>query len=525
MKINTVHIHNFRSIPDAVISFQDYSILVGENNVGKSNIIDAIRCFYGDIRFEETDFCKQANAGDTAWIEIEYDLTRTEYASLDAKYQVIPNKLRIRKDISRGRGFRAFTAKGFERGTFYGSRKFKPDMLGTLIYVPAVIDPKENTKMSGTSAMNSLLNLVASRGGLEAEFNKNFQPLYEYMKSCTQPIGYNISRAIAATGIGVDIGPRKISFAEMLKFMMALNIQDQAGTMDLNQIGTGTQRKVIAELIKYVSNFTLTTTDSGRELENTVRLIKKLKAENDQGEKIFSPELNILLFEEPEVSLHPNAVSDLAADLRNFASNPGNQVIATTHSPQLVSEDVMDLNGIIKVDRAGPNTQIYQNNIPDSDLSPAQNLVYFDRPRSDIFFSRKVVLVEGPTEYALYNYLKRKNLLPKSATQNATVIECVGKWPMPYFQRVLNNYNIRHSVLYDTDGNPNRPDNIAVRNQFSALTDYSYGFPQDIETFCGIKKQGNPAINIVRAFDSGQVAPDKQAAIIQIYKDLLTKHK
>ena len=96
---------------------------------------------------------------------------------------------------------------------------------------------------------------------------------------------------------------------------------------------------------------------------------------------------------------------------------------------------------------------------------------------------------------------------------------------MPYFQRVLNNYNIRHAVLYDTDGDPNRADNIAVRQEFSPLTDYSYGFPKDIETFCGIKKQGNPAINIVRAFESGQVAPDKRAAIVQVFQDLLTKTK
>ena len=133
------------------------------------------------------------------------------------------------------------------------------------------------------------------------------------------------------------------------------------------------------------------------------------------------------MFEEPEVSLHPSAISDLATDLRNFASSPNNQVIATTHSSQLVSEDIMDLNSVIKVDRDGTKTQVFQNKIPDSDLSSAKNLVYFDRPRSDMFFARKVVLMEGPTEYALYNYLRRTGALPQNISQNVTVIDCVGK--------------------------------------------------------------------------------------------------
>ena len=70
--------------------------------------------------------------------------------------------------------------------------------------------------------------------------------------------------------------------------------------------------------------------------------------------------------------------------------------------------------------------------------------------------------------------------------------------------------------MYDTDGDPNRPDNIAVRNEFSELTDYSYGFPRDIETFCGIKKSGNPAINIVNKFKDGIVPMEKQAEIVDI---------
>jgi predicted ATP-dependent endonuclease of OLD family len=265
-------------------------------------------------------------------------------------------------------------------------------------------------------------------------------------------------------------------------------------TANIDGLGTGMQRIVVSNVLKMCS-------ESG------------------------SKETTILLFEEPEANMHSNAIEDLAYNLRHFAKADNQQVIATTHSGHLVSEDIMDTRGLIRVDKQNGLTTIYQNTMPDTELESAKNLVYFDRPRSDMFFAKKVVLVEGPTEYMLYNYLKKRGDLPHSLTRDVTLIDSIGKWPMPYFQKILNSYNIRHSVLYDLDGNPNRPDNIAVRNEFSELTDYSYGFSHDIETFCGIKKSGNPAINIINKFKDGTVAKEKQAEVIEIFKNLITQKK
>jgi predicted ATP-dependent endonuclease of OLD family len=43
MKINNIKIHNFRSIKDSVFSIYDYSLLIGENNSGKTNVLTALR--------------------------------------------------------------------------------------------------------------------------------------------------------------------------------------------------------------------------------------------------------------------------------------------------------------------------------------------------------------------------------------------------------------------------------------------------------------------------------------------------
>ncbi|RLC54953.1 MAG: ATP-dependent endonuclease, partial [Candidatus Cloacimonadota bacterium] len=46
MKIENIIIHNFRSIKDTSFDLNDYNLLIGENNTGKSTILTALRTFY-----------------------------------------------------------------------------------------------------------------------------------------------------------------------------------------------------------------------------------------------------------------------------------------------------------------------------------------------------------------------------------------------------------------------------------------------------------------------------------------------
>lgn len=62
MKLTRIRIHNFRSMIDADIDIHDFIMLVGANNAGKSNFINALRCFYGDLKWTEDDLPKIKNA-------------------------------------------------------------------------------------------------------------------------------------------------------------------------------------------------------------------------------------------------------------------------------------------------------------------------------------------------------------------------------------------------------------------------------------------------------------------------------
>lgn len=482
MKIKSVTINNFRSIQHAKIDFHDYSIIVGENNVGKSNIIDAIRYFYGDLELTSRDWCLvNEDEPYDVWVEVEYDISPQEYNNLPKEYRIHQDKLCVRKEIDLSTVDEPFKSRYVCPCANQSDRPIE-DFLGKVIYIPS----GDNMQHTYKSISDKLGESIHKRIEM-TKLSYNFLVKHEFNR-----LERKIANEIQALGIQPDI-----SFNSQLpQTQMSLHVEEGYGLTDLTVLSTGTQRRVIAGLIKINAQL---------------------------NEMLYGICPTVLLYEEPEAYMHPNAITDLAYDLRGFARIPNQQVIVTTHSGHLVSEDIMDTRGLIRVDKQNGLTSIHQNKMPISELELAKNMVYFDRPRSDIFFAKKVVLVEGPTEYMLYNYLKRCGDLPHSLTQNVTLIDTIGKWSMPYFQKILNNYNIRHSVLYDTDGDPNRADNIAVTSEFSELTDYSYGFPRDIETFCGIKKSGNPAINIINKFKDGTVPPEKRAEVVQIFKNLISQ--
>lgn len=99
MQIRTVTIHNFRSITDATFHLYDYTMLVGANNSGKTNAIDAIRVFYehDKAKFNAKDDAPKCEKSDEeCWIDIEYRLTDDEADNLKDEYLLPDNSLKVR---------------------------------------------------------------------------------------------------------------------------------------------------------------------------------------------------------------------------------------------------------------------------------------------------------------------------------------------------------------------------------------------------------------------------------------------
>ena len=58
MKIESVHIKNFRSFKNETILFDDYTCIVGANGAGKSTVFTALQVFFRHYKDSKTDLSK-----------------------------------------------------------------------------------------------------------------------------------------------------------------------------------------------------------------------------------------------------------------------------------------------------------------------------------------------------------------------------------------------------------------------------------------------------------------------------------
>jgi Predicted ATP-dependent endonuclease of the OLD family len=178
---------------------------------------------------------------------------------------------------------------------------------------------------------------------------------------------------------------------------------------------------------------------------------------------------NALLIEEPEAHLHPQ-LQLLVYDFlnRTCVVEPGEtriQVFVTSHSPTLTSR--ADLDSVVVLHRSvcGALTATAVRNCPLSPTEKQDLKRYLDVTRSQLFFARAVLLVEGISEVLLLPVLAQR--LGQRLDQ--TAIEVVGVSGVSFapFAKLFNSpdaskrLDIHCSIVTDDDrcsekNDPNR---------------------------------------------------------------------
>jgi len=175
MRATQLVIHNFRSIEHCQITVADYGLLVGANNSGKSNIIDAIRVFYEKgLKFDPARDIPKFSTGDNeSWVELEFQPTPEEAALLKTEYLMPNGCFRVRKymrsvekdDEGEPRaGIYAYVSGKLSGSRFYGAKNVQQGKLGDVIYIPAVSRLDDHTKMTGPSVLRDLINRGPEEG-------------------------------------------------------------------------------------------------------------------------------------------------------------------------------------------------------------------------------------------------------------------------------------------------------------------------------------------------------------------------
>ena len=155
----------------------------------------------------------------------------------------------------------------------------------------------------------------------------------------------------------------------------------------------------------------------------------------------------LLLIEEPELYLRPQAQRYLYRLLREFAL-AGNQVIYSTHSPAFLNVTRMD--ELVFVERLpGTGTHAIQPE-PVSADDDFRVVTEFDAARSELFLAHAVVLVEGLTEKLVLPFVFAA--LGHDVDREAiSIVDCGGKPNIPLFARICKATGIPFVAVHDSD--------------------------------------------------------------------------
>ncbi|WP_439890838.1 ATP-dependent nuclease [Ralstonia sp. 25C] len=152
-------------------------------------------------------------------------------------------------------------------------------------------------------------------------------------------------------------------------------------------------------------------------------------------------ELALLLVEEPEAHLHPQ-LQDRVMDLlkqhsRELADGERRvQVVMTTHSPSLVSSADIETMTMVHRGQTYPLSSGYTK-LQKTDYSFLRRFI--DATKANLFFARGVMMVEGPAEAILLPTLA--DACGRSFSKHGVSIVNVGHTGLYHYARILQRQN------------------------------------------------------------------------------------
>ncbi len=577
MQLLKIKIHNFRSILDADFDLEKYSLLVGENNAGKTNIITALRIFYeNDIKFNATnDFPKCCTEDNESWIELGFLTTNDEQESLKDEYKTNDKILKVRKYLksdnadlvkSGTSNIFAYESGILSASQFYGAKNISQAKLGKLLFIPDISKTDDNLKMSGPSPLRDMINFVMQKViGNSSSFSDlqlSFKTFNDKFKEESSKDGFSLNELANDINnnfiewdikFGLDINT--ITTDNIVKNLISHYVEDNqlnGQRVPISSFGQGLQRHLIYTLI---------------------RVGAKYMDKKQEKKKEFSPDLTIILFEEPEAFLHPAQQELLNVNLKKWSEDMDQQILCSTHSSIFVSKNIESLPSLLKVIRDKGKTEIYQikkealndlfteNNsmfkmfsdiiadpaVPQDIINKIKNIglgsnetkddlkleeeslkyfLWLDGERSASFFAKHVFICEGATEKIFldhllntkWDYLKAKHIY---------FLDAMGKYNIHRYMNLFGKLGIHHSIIFDKDLDKDIHNfiNKFIENNKNGFTKHIYSFDKDIENFIGIitpptRKDLKP-LNIMCQYNKGIIGDDKISALEKIIKDLL----
>jgi len=459
MYIKKVHIENFRKFDNIDFYFQKgVNLIIGENNSGKTTLIDALRLvlclgqYKKDLYITSDDFHIN-KCGETAK-EIKIDLYFEDLSEEQQKaffqacdgndmskaelhfrynlYENLKKQEKVKESFSAGRNEVNIDKDVFENINLVymaalrnAESDLKPSRFSQLanLFNNNISEDNKNNILDDFEKVNDKIKKNKEFTNIKTIINNNLKliekdKLNQEINIDLLPTTFNGTLSSLNVFFKKDYNLLKISSEDFKSICNNNNITEQDNIFWYND-----NNSVFVNLINLESyhNSPNCNEDFYNEINDKRTCTNMSLKQNGLGyNNILSmaislgdmqnnnEEYSTLLVEEPEAHLHPQLL-DL---LFNFfeTSNDNSQIFLTTHSPTLISKaDIKRLNILHDVSGKSYSSALANINFEkgeDNDLKR-----YLDVTKSQLFFAKNVIFVEGITEAILLNefakYLKK----------------------------------------------------------------------------------------------------------------------
>ena len=470
MNITKLKIKNYKSIKDSGEITVDDKIMsfIGQNNAGKSAILDAIQCVFPSVKKTVIGSNFHKGTHDNVEIIIWFNGVTDEYleeklfgdaiSKLVAKAKKLEDESAeetkieaARKKIEETREQKLSEAKETYQvkdavmciklvvtntdriGTKYyvdidSVKEIKESeikkILPILKVIPAIRDPKNESTAGTNSYLKELIAMLdddmATNISISGNETVSYRQLNEIIaeesaKRCqsisnsitgyyNEAIGVNDFEVIVSSDVNISKGTTY--YTKILD--KSTNIES-----DILSCGTGYQSMIILSI-----------------LEAYVELAQK-KTEY------------ILIIEEPEVYLHPSLQRKMIDTLLMISMN--NQVIFSSHSPITVGK--MERNQIKLVKREAGEATV-------SDITVSDVIRELGIRADDILVNKGIIFVEGQDDKAVIEYIL--NRIHPGASDEINVLIAGNCENLKFFANaeilINNKFNIPFLIIRDSDG-------------------------------------------------------------------------
>lgn len=172
---------------------------------------------------------------------------------------------------------------------------------------------------------------------------------------------------------------------------------------------------------------------------------------------LYDDEYNCLIFDEPELHLHPQFQSFFLSEIRKMAGDPNQDpskklFFIITHSPYFLDvQSLDDLKHILVCHQKKMPTYIKDGDLDAQDeYTLTRFLPRFNTHHKQFFFSPNPVFVEGYTDQQIITLLFEKTGM-NIAASGSSVIDVGGKDELAVFYRLCKKLSIDCRIIADYD--------------------------------------------------------------------------